>query len=85
VPLIERRLRIFEMDEEANPVALAQSRLLPDPFPQEYAATRARCSINLRAVKHSHDNLWSFFMLPHGPLVSGFLPLLPLFVREPPA
>jgi hypothetical protein len=33
VPLMERRLRIFEMDEEADPVALAQSRLLPDPFP----------------------------------------------------
>jgi hypothetical protein len=30
---MERRLRIFEMDEEADPVALAQSRLLPDPFP----------------------------------------------------
>jgi hypothetical protein len=33
VPLMERRLRIFEMDEKADPVALAQSRLLPDPFP----------------------------------------------------
>jgi hypothetical protein len=82
---MERRLRIFEMDEEADPVALAQSRLLPDPFPQEYAATWARRAINLTAVKHSHDDLWSYVMLPYGPLVSGFLPLLPLFVCEPPA
>jgi hypothetical protein len=27
VPLMERRLRIFEMEETADPVALAQSRL----------------------------------------------------------
>jgi hypothetical protein len=33
IPLMERRLRIFEMHEEADPVALAQSRLLPDPLP----------------------------------------------------
>jgi hypothetical protein len=30
VPLMERRLLIFEMEETADPVALAQSRLLPD-------------------------------------------------------
>jgi hypothetical protein len=33
VPLMERRLRFFEMDETADPVALAHSRLLPDRFP----------------------------------------------------
>jgi hypothetical protein len=33
IPLMERRLRIFEMSESANPVALAQSRLLPDLLP----------------------------------------------------
>jgi hypothetical protein len=33
VPLMERWLRIFEMDEMADPVALPQSRLLRDPFP----------------------------------------------------
>jgi hypothetical protein len=33
VPLMERRLRIFEMDETADPVALARSRLLPDRSP----------------------------------------------------
>jgi DNA topoisomerase IA len=48
VPLMERRLRIFEMDEDADPVALAESRLLRDPFSQEYAATRARRAIDLR-------------------------------------
>jgi hypothetical protein len=72
IPLMERRLRIFEMGEAADPVALAQSWLAHDHFPQEYAATRARCAINLKAVKHSHDDLWSFIMLPYDPLVSGF-------------
>jgi hypothetical protein len=71
---MERRLRIFEMHEEADPVALAQSRLLPDPLLQEYAATRARRAINLRAVKNNDGSLWSFIMLPYGPLVSGFPP-----------
>jgi hypothetical protein len=70
VPLMERRLRIFEMEETADHVALAQSRLLPDPLPQEYAATRARRAINLKAIKHSDDDLWSFAMVPEGPLVS---------------
>jgi hypothetical protein len=74
VPFMERRLRIFEMDETAFPVALARSRLLPDRFPQEYAATRGRLAVNLKAVKTSNDDLWSFVMLPDGPLVSGFFP-----------
>jgi hypothetical protein len=77
VPLIERRLRIFEMGDTADPVALAQSRLLLDPLPQEYVATRARRAINLKAVRHGDDDLWSFVMLPHGPLVSGFSVLSP--------
>jgi hypothetical protein len=64
VPLMERRLRIFEMEETADPVALAQTRLLPDLLPQEYAATRARRAINLKAIKHSDDDLWSFAMSP---------------------
>jgi hypothetical protein len=71
VPLMERRLRIFEMGDTVDPVALAQSRLLLDLLPQEYAATRARRAINLKAIRHSDDDLWSFVMLPHGPLVSG--------------
>jgi hypothetical protein len=52
------------MEDTADPVALAQSRPLPDFLPQEYAATRARRAINLNAVKHGDDDLWSFVMLP---------------------
>jgi hypothetical protein len=70
VPLMERRLRIFEMHEEADPVALAQSRLLPDHLLQEYAATRARRAVNLRAMRVDDTVLWAFTMLPEGPLVS---------------
>jgi hypothetical protein len=54
---MERRLHIFEMDETADPVALARSRLLPGCFPQEYASTRARRAVNLKAVKNSTDDL----------------------------
>jgi hypothetical protein len=75
IPLMERGLRIFEMDETANPVALARSRLVHDRLPSEYAATRARRAINLKAVKKSNDDLWSFVMLPDAPLVSGLFPL----------
>jgi hypothetical protein len=32
VPLMERPLRIFEMTEIVDPIVLARSRLLPDPF-----------------------------------------------------
>jgi hypothetical protein len=70
IPLMERRLRIFEMGETVDPWALAQSRLLPDLLPQKYAAMRARHAINLKAVRHGDDDLWSFVMLPEGPLVS---------------
>jgi hypothetical protein len=35
IPLMERRLRIFEMDEMADPVALAHSRLVHDRLPPE--------------------------------------------------
>jgi hypothetical protein len=65
IPLMERRLRIFEMDEMADPVALAHSRLVHDRLPPEYAATRARRAINLQAVKNSNDDLCSFVTLPH--------------------
>jgi hypothetical protein len=70
VPPMERRLRIFEMHEEADPVALAQSRLLPDLFPREYAATRARRAVNLKAMRTDNATLWAFAMLPEDPLVS---------------
>jgi hypothetical protein len=74
IPLMERGLRIFEMEETANPVALACSRLVHVRLPPEYAATRARRALNLKAVKNNNDDLWSFVMLPDGPLVSGLFP-----------
>jgi hypothetical protein len=81
IPLMERPLRIFEMHGDANPVALAQSRLMPDLFPREYAATRARRAIDLRAARSDNTALWAFSMLPVGPLVSGLPPPLVLLVR----
>jgi hypothetical protein len=81
IPLMERRLCIFEIHEEADPVAMAQSRLLPDLLPQEYAATRARHAVNLKAIRNDDVALWSFVMLPYGPLVSGFSPLFSLLIR----
>jgi hypothetical protein len=81
IPLTERRLRIFEMHEEADPVALAESRLLPDLLPQEYAATRARRAVNLKVIRNDDVVPWSFIMLPYGPLVSGFSPLFGLLIR----
>jgi hypothetical protein len=48
VPLMERPLRIFEMTETANPIALARLRMLPSPLLQEYAATRARSAVDTR-------------------------------------
>jgi hypothetical protein len=51
VPLMERPLRTFEMHEDADPVALAQSRLMPNLLAQEYAATRAWRAIDLRAAR----------------------------------
>jgi hypothetical protein len=74
VPLMERELRIYKMSETANPVSLAHSRFLFELFPREYAATRARRAVSLKAVKHSDDDLWSFIMLPDAPPVSGFSP-----------
>jgi hypothetical protein len=73
VPLMERPLRIFEMTEIADPVALARSRLLPDPFPRAFAATWARRAIDLRSGRWGDDVLWAFEMLHTGQLVSGVL------------
>jgi hypothetical protein len=49
VPLMERPLRIFEMTETANPVALARSRMLQSPLMREYAATRVRSAVDTRS------------------------------------
>jgi hypothetical protein len=81
VPLMERPLRIFEMHEDADPVALAQSRLMPDLLPRQYAATQARCAIDLRAARSDDAALWVFTMLLVDPLVSGLPPPLALPVR----
>jgi hypothetical protein len=51
VPLMERPLRIFEMTETANPVALARSRMLQSPLLREYAATRARSAVDTRSLR----------------------------------
>jgi hypothetical protein len=71
-PLMERPLRVFDMSEVADPVALAKSRLLRDPFPRSYAATRARRAINLRSGRCDDAALWVLEMLPISQLVSGF-------------
>jgi hypothetical protein len=70
VPLMERCLRILEMKETADPVALAQLRLMPDLLLREYAAMRARRAVNLRAMRTDDTALWAFTILPEGPLVS---------------
>jgi hypothetical protein len=72
VPLMERPLRIFEMMETANPVALARSRMLQSPLLREYAATRAQSAIDTRSLR-SDRSLWDLEMLPTGLLVSGIL------------
>jgi hypothetical protein len=57
IPLMERSLRIFEMHKDADLVALAQSRLLPDLFPWKYTATRAWRAIDLRAARNNDEAL----------------------------
>jgi hypothetical protein len=73
VPLMERPLRIFEMSDVADPVALARSRLLRDPFPRPFAATRAWRAIDLRSGRCDDAALWALEMLPTGQLVSEVL------------
>jgi hypothetical protein len=73
---MERPLRIFETHEDADPIALAESRLLSGLFPREYAATWARRAIDLRSGRNDDAALWAFTMLPVGPLVSGVPPFL---------
>jgi hypothetical protein len=79
---MERELRIFEMTEEADPTVLARSRLLHEPFPQEYAATRVMCAVNLKIVLFDRGDLWSFVMLSDAPPVSRPpLPFRPLVIH----
>jgi hypothetical protein len=69
VPLMERPLCIFEMTEEADPVALARSRMLPTPLERGYALTRAWSAVDSRMLRQDRSP-WDLEMLPTGPLVS---------------
>jgi hypothetical protein len=82
IPLMKRPLCIFEMHEDADPVTLAQSRLLPNFFPREYATTRAQRTIDLRVAQSDDDALWAFTMLPVDPLVSGLPPFFRLLIHS---
>jgi hypothetical protein len=82
VPLMERSLRIFEMTEAADPVALARSRSLQSPLLREYAATRARCAIDPKSGRND-GTLWDLEMLPTGPLVRGALDFASNFTSFP--
>jgi hypothetical protein len=72
VPLMERPLRIFEMTEAADPVALVRSRTLQSPLMRDYAATRAWNAIDPKSAR-TDGSLWDLEMLPTGKLVSGVL------------
>jgi hypothetical protein len=76
---MERSLCIFEMTEEADPVALARSQMLPTPLERGYALTRARSAVDNRML-HQDRSPWDFEMLPTGPLVSRILG--PVFVLD---
>jgi hypothetical protein len=73
VPLMERPLCIFEMTEEADPVTLARSRMLPTPLGRSYALTRARNDVDTRMLARLDQTPWDLEMLPTGPLVSMIL------------
>jgi hypothetical protein len=51
VPLMERPLCIFQMTEDADPVALARSRMLPTPLERPYALTQARNAVDTRMLQ----------------------------------
>jgi hypothetical protein len=72
VLLMERPLRIFEMTEAADPVALARSRTAQSPLLQDYAVTWARSAADSWTVRADRSP-WDLEMLPTGPLVSGVL------------
>jgi hypothetical protein len=73
VPLMERPLCIFEMTEEADPVALVRSRMLPTPLGRPYALTWARSAVDTRMLADPGQTPWDIEMLPTGPLVSSIL------------
>jgi hypothetical protein len=73
VPLMERPLCIYKMTEEADPIALARSRMLPTPLGRPYTLTRARNAVDSRMLAHPDLTPWDLEMLPTGPLVSMIL------------
>ena len=64
VPLMERALPIFKMTEDADPAALARSRMLEEPFPPADAATRARRAVEIRKMRCDDTDLWAIKMRP---------------------
>jgi hypothetical protein len=60
------------MTEEAGPVALARSQMLPTPLERGYALTRARNAVDTRILRQDQSP-WDLEMLPTGPLVSMIL------------
>jgi hypothetical protein len=75
---MERPLCIYEMTEEADPVALARSRMLPTPLGRAYVLTRVRNAVDTRMLCQDRSP-WDLEMLPTGPLVSMVLgPVLAL-------
>jgi hypothetical protein len=67
---MERPLCIYQMTEEADPVALARSRMLPTPLERVYALTRARNAVDTWMLQRQDRSPWDLEMLPTGPLVS---------------
>jgi hypothetical protein len=82
VPLMERPLRIFKMTEAAEPVALVRSRTLQSPLLRDYAATRARSTIDPKTARND-GTLLDLEMLPTGRLVSGVLDFIFNFASSP--
>jgi hypothetical protein len=83
IPLMERPLRIYQMTEDADPVALAKLRSLPSPLLRDYAATRAGRAIDPKFGHYNEKALWDLEMLPTGQLVSGVLDFIPSIVSFP--
>jgi hypothetical protein len=70
---MERPLCIYQMTEEADPIALARSQMLPTPLERGYALTRARNAVDTRMLLRQDRSPWDLEMLPTGPLVSMIL------------
>jgi hypothetical protein len=80
--MMERPLRIFEMTEAADPVALERSWTLQSPLLWEYAATWARSAIDPKSARND-GSLWDLEMLPTGRLVSGIVDFTLDFASSP--